>query len=242
MILSGKGGVGKSFVSVAIATALKELGYSVGILDVDIYGSSTPWILGIENSHIGVTLDGKLIPAKVNEIAIMSFELLLEHKESPIVWRGPLKTRAIIDIIYRILWGYKDFLVVDMPPGIGDEHLTVIHMLRPWIKGAILVLTPGKLVKHIVNKTRRFLKEAGIELLGAIINMAYFRCPICGSIHKLYGDYDIEDLDTFIEVPISPVLSQAINNGKLVDYLYNEGKELLEGFINLCRLLVRKLK
>lgn len=240
-ILSGKGGVGKSFVSAIIAIALKELGYSVGILDVDIYGSSIPWILGIEDSQIGVTLDGKLIPAKANDIAVVSFELLLEHRESPIVWRGPLKTRAIIDLLYKIQWGYRDFLVIDMPPGIGDEHLTVIHMLKPWIKGAILVLTPGNLVKHIISKTRKFLEEAYINLLGAIVNMAYFRCPHCGSIHKLYGDYHVGDVDILMEVPLYPRLSEAINNGKLIDYLYNEGKELLEKSIEICRLIVKRI-
>ncbi|MEM2512562.1 MAG: P-loop NTPase, partial [Ignisphaera sp.] len=121
--MSGKGGVGKSFISASIAVALKELSYSVAIFDADIHGPSIPWILGIENTFLGVTVEGKIIPAEVNGIAIVSFELLLEHKEEPIAWRGPMKTRAIVEILSKTVWGSRDFLIIDMPPGVGDEHL-----------------------------------------------------------------------------------------------------------------------
>lgn len=241
LILSGKGGVGKSFIASSLAIALKELGYSVGLLDIDIHGPSIPWILGIENTFMGISIDGKLIPPEVNGIAVVSFELMLEHKDSPIVWRGPLKTRAITEILMKTKWGLRDFIIVDMPPGMGDEHLTIIHILKPWVKGGILVLTPGKLVEHVVRKTKKFLDEAGVRLLGAILNMAYFRCANCGSIHKLFGDYGDSYVEILLEIPINPMLSQAIGDGKLLDYLYNHDKELLNMFTGLCSKLIQKI-
>ncbi|MEM1645467.1 MAG: P-loop NTPase [Ignisphaera sp.] len=239
LVMSGKGGVGKSFVSASIAIALKELGFSVALLDADIHGPSIPWILGIENTFLGVTVEGKLIPVEVNGIAVVSFELLLEHKEEPIAWRGPLKTRAIVEILSKTIWGSRDFLIVDMPPGVGDEHLTIVHILKPWIKGAILVLTPGRLVAHIVKKARKFLSEANVKLLGAILNMAYFQCPSCGEIHKLYGIYGFEDLRILMEIPIKPELSQAIGEGRLIQYLYNDDRELLKKFIDVCKEILK---
>lgn len=239
LVMSGKGGVGKSFITASIAVALKELSYSVAIFDADIHGPSIPWILGIENTFLGVTVEGKLIPAEVNGIAIVSFELLLEHKEEPIAWRGPLKTRAIVEILSKTAWGSRDFLIIDMPPGVGDEHLTIIHLLKPLIKGAILVLTPGKLVEHIVKKAKKFLNEADIKLFGAILNMAYFQCPSCGKLHNLYGNYGIEDIEILMKIPIKPGISQAISEGKLLHYLYNDDSELLNEFVNLCKLILK---
>lgn len=239
LVMSGKGGVGKSFISASIAIALKELGFTVAILDADIHGPSIPWILGVENAFLGVTVEGKLVPAEVNGIAIVSFELLLEHKEEPIAWRGPLKTRAIVEILSKTIWGSRDFLVVDMPPGVGDEHLTIVHILKPWIKGAVLVLIPGRLVEHIVKKAKKFLNEANVRLLGAILNMAYFQCPSCGKIHKLYGDHGLEDLGIIMEIPIKPELSRAISEGKLMQYLYNDDRELLNKFVNICQKILK---
>lgn len=239
IVMSGKGGVGKSFVSATLAIALRELGLSIGIFDVDIHGPSVPWILGAEDRFMGLSINGKLIPPEINGIAIASFELLLEHRESPIVWRGPMKTRAIIEIMSKIRWGQRDFVIVDMPPGIGDEHLTIIHILRPWIKGAILVSTPSKLVEHIVKKTKKFLDNINVKLLGLVLNMAYFQCTNCGLIHKLYGDHIYIDT-TIIEIPLDPKISHAIDNRRLLEYLSTDGKELLKKFIELCKIAIVK--
>lgn len=242
LVLSGKGGVGKSFVAASLAIALKELKYRVGLLDIDIHGPSIPWILGVESLFIGVSIEGRLIPPEVNGIAIASFELMIEHKDSPIVWRGPMKTRAIIEILSKMKWGPRDFLIVDMPPGMGDEHLTIIHVLKPHIKGALLVLTPGKLVQHIVKKTKTFLDEVGIRLFGAILNMAYFKCPNCGSIHKPYGEYQANDVDILMEIPIKPKLSRAISNGRLIEYLYQDDVDLLKMFMDVCTKIISSIQ
>uniref|UniRef100_A0A7C2ZVG0 Iron-sulfur cluster carrier protein n=1 Tax=Ignisphaera aggregans TaxID=334771 RepID=A0A7C2ZVG0_9CREN len=242
LVMSGKGGVGKSFISASIALALKELGLSVGILDADVHGPSIPWLLGIENTFMGATVDGKIVPVEVSGIAVASFELMLEKRDEPIAWRGPLKTRALMEVLAKTSWGPRDFIVVDMPPGTGDEHLTIIHVLRPWIRGSILVLTPGKLVEHIVAKARKFLAEAGVDLLGAVLNMAFFQCPTCGSIHRLYGEYSPRNLEILAEIPVKPGLSRAINDGKLIDYLYSEDRELMAAFVVMCRSIVNKIQ
>ncbi|MEM1683636.1 MAG: P-loop NTPase [Ignisphaera sp.] len=242
IVMSGKGGVGKSFVATSLAIAFKNLGYSVAILDADIHGPSVPWILGIEDRFMGISIEGNLVPQEVDGIAVASFELLLSQKDNPIVWRGPLKTRAIIELVTKTMWGNRDFMIVDMPPGTGDEHLTIIHMLRSIIRGALLVLTPGNLVAHIVNKVRSFLKNTNVDLLGAILNMSYFRCPVCESIHKIYGEINLSETPILAELPIKPELSHALNEGKLLEYLQKQDKDLLAVFINLCHNILKRLK
>lgn len=239
IVMSGKGGVGKSFVATSTAIAMKNLGYSVAIFDADVHGPSIPWILGIEDKFMGVSIDGGLIPQEVDGIAVVSFELLLSQKNSPIAWRGPLKTRALIELITRTEWGVRDFVIVDMPPGTGDEHLTIVHLLKSLIKGAILVLTPGKLVAHVVDKTRQFLRTVNVDLIGVVLNMSYFKCSICGTIHRIYGEID-RNLEILAEIPIKPELSEALDKGKLIEYLkYDE--ELLILFTNLCNTILRKM-
>ncbi|MEM0311209.1 MAG: Mrp/NBP35 family ATP-binding protein [Ignisphaera sp.] len=240
-VMSGKGGVGKSFVSAALAIAFRELGYSVAILDADIHGPSIPWMLGVESGSMGASIDGSIVPLDVDGIAVASFELLLPSRESPIVWRGPLKTRAILELVSKTSWGYRDFMVVDMPPGTGDEHLTIAQFLKPFVKGAVLVLTPGDLVLHVVRKAREFLKGVGIDLLGAIVNMAYFRCPVCGTIHKIFGEYSAEDIQILAEIPIKPELAQAINRGEIIKYLKSFDRELLETFIEVAKKIASKV-
>lgn len=241
-VMSGKGGVGKSFVSAALAIALKELGYGVAILDADVHGPSIPWILGAESGFMGATVEGYITPLEVNGIAIASFELLLDRRESPIVWRGPLKTRAIIELVSKTKWGFRDFIIVDMPPGTGDEHLTIAQLLKPFVKGAILVLTPGDLVAHVVKKAEEFMRISGIRLLGAVVNMAYFKCPVCGTIHKIFGEYRVEGVNILAEIPIKPELSQALNEGRLIDYLKNDDKELLKIFTEAAKTIASMLQ
>lgn len=238
LIVSGKGGVGKSFVSAALALALKELGYSVALADMDIHGSSTPSILGLKDVYMGVSMEGSLIPPEVDGLAVVSFEFLLEDKENPIVWRGPLKTRGILELIQKTRWGERDFMVIDTPPGTGDEHLTVIHMLRRWVKGAVLVLTPGELVRRVAERTKRFLNTAGVEILGAVVNMAYYRCSNCGAVHRLLGSPPEIGVKVLAEIPFDPGLAHAINTGKLVNYLHGEGRWILNEFVNLSKTIL----
>jgi len=222
-VMSGKGGVGKTLVSCSLAIGLNMKGYSVAILDADIHGPSVPWMLGITNELLRVEGD-KILPIEINNIGVVSFDLLLDVKEMPIVWRGPLKTRALLEIISRTLWGKKNYLIIDMPPGTGDEPLTIVQWLGNRISGALLVITPGMLVKHVVSKAKSFLYNTNVKYLGTVVNMAYFKCPVCGSIHRVFGTVDIDSKEIIAEIPIDPDLAKYIENGKIIEYLEQENE------------------
>ncbi len=223
IVMSGKGGVGKTLVSCSLAIGLNMKGYSVAILDADIHGPSVPWMLGITNELLRVEGD-KILPVEINGINVVSFDLLLDVKEMPIIWRGPLKTKALLEIISKTLWGKKDYLIIDMPPGTGDEPLTIVQWLRNRISGALLVITPGMLVKHIVSKAKNFLYNTSVKYLGTVVNMAYFKCPICGSTHRIFGTVDIDSKEIIVEIPIDPNLAKYIENGKIIEYLSQESE------------------
>lgn len=219
IVMSGKGGVGKSLIASSLAIGLALKGRSVAILDADIHGPSIPWIMGVEEEHMTVNNDGFITPIEIDNIAIISIELLLTDKDMPLIWRGPLKTRAILELLSKTRIGKRDYLIIDMPPGTGDEPLTIAQHLKNRIKGAILVTIPGDLVKHIVTKAEAFLKELNVPLLGIVVNMAYFKCPTCNTIHRLFGLTNIEHTNVIAEIPIDPTLAQIVNSGKLLNYL-----------------------
>ena len=144
LVLSGKGGVGKSTVSVQLATNLSKAGFSVGLLDVDLCGPSIPKMLGIEHSDVHQCDDGWL-PVTLegqNQISVMSIAFLLDSPDKPVIWRGPKKTSMIKQFIEDVCWGKLDYLIIDTPPGTSDEHLTIVDTLRNEVTGAILVTTP----------------------------------------------------------------------------------------------------
>jgi len=226
-VISGKGGVGKSLISASLALGLSMKGYRVALLDADIHGSSIPYILGITSSdyYVAATLEGNLIPVKLsNNLSIMSIELMMQDRTSPVIWRGPLKTRAIIQMLAMTEWGAQDALIVDLPPGTGDEPLTIAQHLRFKKPYGILVLTPGSLVRHVVEKARRFAEEVGITLIGAVANMAYFKCPVCGSIHRVFGSLEDVGVPLLAEIPLDPELSHALNTGRLAEFLASGGE------------------
>jgi|AAFY01.1.fsa_nt_gi ATP-binding protein involved in chromosome partitioning len=226
MVLSGKGGVGKSLVAASLALSLRAMGRSVAILDADFHGPSIPWILGVEGSYVGATLEGKLVPVEVAGIGVVSVELMLNVRTSPVIWRGPLKARAIMDLLSQTLWGSRDYLIVDLPPGTGDEPLTIAQQLKVRPLAAVLVLTPGHMVKHIVMKAKEFLSLLGVPLLGVVANMSYFRCPKCGTITNIFGTLDVDPSEVIAEVPIDPELAVAVERSKLVDYVTHSNSEV----------------
>ncbi len=222
IVMSGKGGVGKTLISCSLAIGLNMKGRSVAILDADIHGPSVPWLLGIANESLRAFEEDKILPVEVNGIDVVSFDLLLDVKEMPIIWRGPLKTRALLEIISKTLWNKKDYLIIDMPPGTGDEPLTIIQWLRDKISGALLVITPGMLVKHVVSKAKTFLHNTNVKYLGTVVNMAYFKCPVCGSIHRVLGTVDIDSKEIIAEIPIDPELAKYAEKGMIIEYLKQE--------------------
>lgn len=184
-VMSGKGGVGKSSVTVNLAVALALKGYQVGILDVDIHGPSVPNLLGL---GFGLEMDDageKLIPAEyLPNLHVISMDSLLQNKDTAILWRGPKKTAAIRQFLSDVLWGDLDFLVIDSPPGTGDEHLTILKTIPDAF--SVMVTTPQEISLADVRKAINFLQHAKGPILGVVENMSGLSCPHCGKDIPLF--------------------------------------------------------
>ncbi len=185
VVLSGKGGVGKSTVSANLAMGLTVRGQKVGLLDIDVHGPSIPKIVGLQGQR--AMGDGeKLIPSETPEgLKVMSTALILEKADEPIVWRGPLKTGVIKQFIGEVNWGELDYLIVDCPPGTGDEPLSICQLI-PNADGAILVTTPQQVATLDVSKSITFCNQIGMRIAGIVENMSGFTCPHCGEFTPIF--------------------------------------------------------
>ena len=186
-VMSGKGGVGKSSVTVNLAAALAAQGFNVGILDVDLHGPSVPHLLG---SHGFVRVDnedGKLVPVSCGErLSLISIESFLEDKDAAIIWRGPKKVGAIQQFVADVKWGALDYLLIDSPPGTGDEHMTILDAI-PDAK-CVVVTTPQEISLADVRKALDFLKVVKADVLGLVENMSGLFCPHCGEEINLFKE------------------------------------------------------
>ncbi len=219
IVLSGKGGVGKSTVSANLAFALSEKGYSVGLLDSDIHGPSIPKILGIEDKR-PVTTQSGITPVLVSpKLKVTSMGFLLQDKDTPVIWRGPLKMAAIKQFIGDFNWGDLDYLIVDLPPGTGDEPLSIAQLI-PNGNGAVIVTTPQDVALVSVRKSINFVKKMNMPVLGIIENMSGFRCPHChkeidifktGGGLKASKDFQVPFLG---KVPIDPKIVLTGDSGE----------------------------
>jgi ATP-binding protein involved in chromosome partitioning len=179
LVLSGKGGVGKSTVAVNIATELARDGIEVGLLDVDIHGPSIPGMLGIEDESV-LTNDGVLLPVNfTNNLKVMSIGFLLQGRNDAVIWRGPMKYGVIRQFIANVEWGTLDYLVIDSPPGTGDEPLSVAQMVSG-LASAVIVTTPQRVSIDDVRKSIDFCRKLEMPISGIIENMSGFTCPHCG--------------------------------------------------------------
>lgn len=185
VVMSGKGGVGKTSTSVNLAIALAGKGYKVGIIDVDIHGPDVPRMLGI-TGMLGVNANQKLTPMKYSEnLAAVSLESLSASKDDAIIWRGPIKHSVIRQFIGDVEWGELDYLIIDSPPGTGDEPLTVAQIVRD--AKAVIVTTPQEVALGDVRKSINFCKTVNMEVFGLIENMSGFTCPHCAGEVDLFG-------------------------------------------------------
>ena len=227
IVMSGKGGVGKSTVSSNLAAMLSMQGYQTGIMDVDITGPTIPKMFGVEDEKLHV-LDEKLIPVTVPpSMKLMSMAFLLPDKDSPVMWRGPVKMGAIKQFIEDVNWGYLDYLVVDMPPGTGDEALSIVQLM-PKADGMIIVTTPQDVALLDSRKSLRFGAETRIPIIGIVENMSGFVCPHCGEITNIFksggGEAAARELNVqFLgKVPIEPGVVDAGDSGMPVVLKYPE--------------------
>jgi Mrp family chromosome partitioning ATPase len=219
LVLSGKGGVGKSTVSANLAVALSQKNYDVGILDIDIHGPSIPKMLGIEDKKPDASEDGFNPVFYSPKLKVMSMGFLIQDKDSPVIWRGPLKMSAIKQLIGDFNWGNLDYLIIDIPPGTGDEPLSIAQLI-PGSDGAIVVTTPQDVALVSVRKSINFVKKMNIPVLGIVENMSGFKCPHCGKsidIFKTGGglkaskDFDIPFLG---RVPLDEHIVKTGDSGR----------------------------
>ena len=183
-VISGKGGVGKSTVTVNLATAFAMQGKKVGVLDADIHGPSVPRLLGLEGQHVETSPDGALPVEGPLGMKVMSIDFFLAE-QMPTIWRGPLKMRAIRQFLVDIVWGELDFLFIDLPPGTGDEPLSVAQLL-PDIDGVVIVSMPSELSSAIVKKAITFAGIVKMPIIGVVENFSGFICPHCGTKTEIF--------------------------------------------------------
>ncbi len=219
LVLSGKGGVGKSTVSINLAYALANHGRMVGLLDLDIHGPNIPKMLGIEDQRPAV-LEKNLEPVHVTgTLAVMSMAFLLPDTSSPVIWRGPMKMAVIQQFLSDVNWGALDYLIVDLPPGTGDEALSIIQ-LAPNVQGAVIVTTPQDVAVLDAVKAVKFIEKLELPVIGIIENMSGMVCPHCGDIIDLFGrgggEKAAQDLGVpFLgSIPLDPAMVKAGDEGR----------------------------
>lgn len=219
VVLSGKGGVGKSTVAVNLAVSLALEGKRVGLLDVDIHGPSIPRLLKLEDRQIQGSGEA-LIPVSFNNsLKVMSIGFLLRERNDAVIWRGPMKYGVIKQFLKDVEWGELDYLVIDSPPGTGDEPLSVCQLIEN-PKGAIIVTTPQELAILDVRKSINFCRQLDVPVLGVIENMSGFVCPKCGTRTNIFktggGKLMANDMGVpFLgRIPIGPEIVQACDDGK----------------------------
>uniref|UniRef100_A0A8D2KWC6 NUBP iron-sulfur cluster assembly factor 2, cytosolic n=1 Tax=Varanus komodoensis TaxID=61221 RepID=A0A8D2KWC6_VARKO len=223
LVLSGKGGVGKSTISTELALALRHAGKKVGILDVDLCGPSIPRMLKVQDRDVH-QCDSGWVPVFVDQdqsIALMSIGFLLENPDDAVVWRGPKKNALIKQFVTDVTWGELDFLIVDTPPGTSDEHISSVEALRPYNPlGAILVTTPQAVSVGDVRRELTFCKKTGLRVLGIVENMSGFICPHCSECTNVFSKGGGQELAKHAGVPflgcvpLDPQLSQSLEGSR----------------------------
>ncbi|CAH0563353.1 unnamed protein product [Brassicogethes aeneus] len=219
LVLSGKGGVGKSTVSTQLALTFKEQGYKVGLLDIDLCGPSIPYLLQLEDKDVHQS-DKGWVPVyadKEQRLAVMSIGFLLGNRDKAVVWRGPKKTAMVKQFLSDVCWGELDYLIIDTPPGTSDEHITVMENLKNVkFDGAVIVTTPQEVSIEDVRKEITFCKKTGIPIIGLIENMSGFVCPHCTECTNIFSKGGGEALATIAEIdvlgtlPIDPRVGQLL--------------------------------
>lgn len=215
-VVSGKGGVGKSMVTASLARQMRDQGYEVGIMDADITGPSIPKMYGIHEQAGGN--DAGIFPAVAGDgTKVMSINLLLEHEDDPVIWRGPVIAGVVTQFWTDVVWGDLDYLFIDMPPGTGDVPLTVFQSIP--VDGIVIVTSPQDLVTMIVKKAYNMAGMMNIPVLGVVENYSYLKCPDCGKEIKLFGESHIDEVASELamqvlgKMPLDPAYAELADQG-----------------------------
>ena len=218
-VMSGKGGVGKSTVAANIAEAFQKEGFTTGILDADIHGPNIPKMLGVEDQDIMINEERHMMPVEApSGLKVMSMAFMLDSIDTPIIWRGPQKTGSIKQLIADVAWGPLDVLIIDTPPGTGDEPLTVLQTI-PDIDAVVMVTTPNVVSQEDVLKCVKMVEMLNVENIGLVENMAYYECPHCNEKLHIFGKGDGKDFADEMEItylgdlPLTEKVSSSPNKG-----------------------------
>ena len=225
MVLSGKGGVGKSSVAGSLAFLLARAGKRVGLLDLDFHGPSQPTLFGAAHLRLGASEEG-LLPLEVNGVKLISIGLVMEDPDQAVIWRGPAKIGVLKQLIEDVVWGELDYLILDFPPGSGDEVLSAAQMIKG-DRTAVIVTTPQEMSMADCRKCIDFCKKLEIGIAGIVENMTGFTCPDCGHTHQLFSSGGGEALarrcgaPLLAQLPINPKFMAFCDNGDLDRALEN---------------------
>ena len=239
LVLSGKGGVGKTTVATNLAITLTQLGFAVGLLDADIHGPNIPKMLGIEDNKFH-TYEKGIIPVYAGHLLkVMSVAFLLKSKDDAVIFRGPLKHKLIGQLLSEVYWGVLDFLIVDLPPGTGDEALSVAHLIDD-VDGAIIVTTPQDVALLDSRKAITFARQLKLPLIGIVENMSGFNCPYCHKPIDLFKKGGGEKAAREMKVPFLgriPIEPEIVNRGDSGVPLTtsSECPEITQAFEEICR-------
>ncbi len=246
MVISGKGGVGKTSVSVNLGTTLAKQGFRVGILDADIHGPNIPKMLGVEDQKPAGAEDG-IYPIKVSEnLFVMSIAFFLNNKEDAVVWRGPMKHSVIKQFLGEVVWGELDYLIIDLPPGTGDEALSTAHLLKK-VDAAVVVTTPQEVALLDSRKSITFCREIKIPIIGVVENMSGLSCPHCskeielfktGGGEQIAGEMKIPFLG---RIPLDPELVISSDDGK--SFIENHPESVVaKAFADIAENWIKRLE
>ena len=230
VVMSGKGGVGKSTVAANIAETFQKLGYSTGILDADIHGPNIPKMLGLEGEDLFINENRNMVPVEApSGLKVMSMAFMLDSIDTPIIWRGPQKSGSIKQLIAEVEWGPLDVLIIDNPPGTGDEPLTVLQTI-PNLDAVVMVTTPNVVSQEDVLKCVKMVNMLNVENIGLVENMAYYICPHCGEKLNIFGEGDGETFSEEMEIeylgdlPLTENVSDSPNKDGVVSTLDPDGE------------------
>nr|CAG4648781.1 EOG090X0A5B [Polyphemus pediculus] len=250
LVLSGKGGVGKSTVSTQLALTLQLSGFKVGLLDVDLCGPSIPRMLGLQDTNSYQSSEGwvPVYTSQEKTLGVMSLGFLLQDKDSAVVWRGPKKNALIKQFLTDVDWEDIDYLIVDTPPGTSDEHITIMENLKNvQCDGAILVTTPQAVAVGDVRRELTFCKKTGIKVIGILENMCGYVCPHCTECTNIFSSGGGEALAEMGKVPflgripIDPLLTSSVENG--TNFITNfQSSPTAQSFIEIVKNIIEPRK
>jgi len=216
-VMSGKGGVGKSTIAVNLAVSLAESGKKVGLLDIDIHGPSIPTMLGLYQMPL-IQNENSIEPVYAGNLKVMSIGFILKNEDDALIWRGPMKMGVIKQFLGDVEWGELDYLIVDCPPGTGDEPLSVCQLIKE-PDGAVVVTTPQRVAAVDVRKSLTFCRKLEVPVLGILENMSGFSCPKCGEVSEIFRTGSGQKMATDFEIPflgalpIDPAIVAACDGG-----------------------------